>query len=67
MPYALFENEERLMRSFVTRQQAWDAAERAGLVEITPAGTKRLGHHLEIRVCADTPDDGEAAFDFRIY
>jgi hypothetical protein len=67
MPYALFEDEERLTRSFATKQQAWDAAERAGLVETTPAGNKRLDHHLEIRVCTDVPEDDEADFDFRIY
>jgi hypothetical protein len=67
MPYALFEDEERLTRSFATMQQAWDAAERAGLVETTPAGNKRLDIHLEIRACIDAPEDDETDFDFRIY
>ena len=32
MSYALFEDDERLTRSFPSRQQVWQAAERAGLV-----------------------------------
>jgi hypothetical protein len=67
MPYALFEDEERLTRSFATKQQAWEAAERAGLVETTPGGKKCLDTHLEIRACTDVPEDDEAGFDFRIY
>jgi hypothetical protein len=35
MPYAVFEDGERLTRVFVTEEQAWQAAERAGLVETT--------------------------------
>jgi hypothetical protein len=67
MPYAMFEDEERLTRSFATRREAWDAAERAGLVEIGPDGRKLLDDHLEIRPCIDDPADDEAGFDFRIY
>jgi hypothetical protein len=67
MPYALFENEERLTRSFATKQQAWDAADRAGLVETTSDGKKRLDTHLQIRPCFDAPTEDEAGFDFRIY
>jgi hypothetical protein len=32
MPYAIFENDEKLTRIFASEQEAWDAAERAGLV-----------------------------------
>lgn len=67
MPYAMFEDEERLTRSFATRREACDAAERAGLVEIGPDGTKLLYDHLEIRPCVDEPQEDEAGFDFRIY
>jgi hypothetical protein len=67
MPYALFEDQERLTRSFATRQEVWDAAERAGLVEIGPDGNKLLDNHLEIRACIGAPEDDEADFDFRIY
>jgi hypothetical protein len=38
MAYAVFEDEERLTRIFATEQEAWDAAERAGLVETTSGG-----------------------------
>jgi hypothetical protein len=67
MPYAVFEEQERLTRSFATRQEAWDAAEQAGLVEIGPDGKKLLDNHLEIRSCIDAPEDDEAGFDFKIY
>jgi hypothetical protein len=57
MPYALYEEDERLTRSFPTPQAAWEAAERAGLVEIGPHGEKILDNNLEIRPCESTPDE----------
>ena len=57
MPYAIFEDDERLTRVFATEQEAWDAAESAGLVEITPDGTPALEDHLEIRFCTTDPQD----------
>lgn len=57
MPYAVFEADARLTRVFATEQQAWDAAEIAGLVEIAPDGEKVLEDHLEIRSCAADPQD----------
>jgi hypothetical protein len=57
MPYALYEEGERLTRSFPTHQAAWEAAERAGLVEIGPDGEKMLDNNLEIRPCEFTPDE----------
>lgn len=58
MPYALFEENERLTRSFPTEQEVWEAAERAGLIEIGADGEKVLENHLEIRACDDsTPDE----------
>jgi hypothetical protein len=57
MPYALYEQDERLTRSFPTPQAAWEAAERAGLVEIGPDGEKILDNNLEIRPCDSTPDE----------
>ena len=57
MPYALYEDDERLTRSFPTHQAAWDAAERAGLVEIGPDGAKILDNNLQIRPCDSTPDE----------
>ncbi len=67
MAYAVFENEERLTRIFATEQEAWDAAERAGLIDVAPDGTKILDDHLEIRFCAGEPEQGEdAGADFKI-
>lgn len=68
MAYAIFENEERLTRIFATRQEAWDAAERAGLVEIDSEGKQVLDDHMEIRFCVGEPEKGEdAGADFRVY
>jgi hypothetical protein len=65
MPYAVFENGERLTRIFATEHEAWDAAESAGLVEIGPDGTKFLEDHLEIRPCtADCQEPAGADSDF---
>jgi hypothetical protein len=54
MPYALFEENERLPRSFATQQEVWDAAERASLVIIGPDGVKVLDDNYEIKPCEDT-------------
>lgn len=67
MAYAVFEEGERLTRIFATEREAWEAAERAGLVETAPDGKKILDDHLEIRFCADEPeDDVNAGADFRL-
>jgi hypothetical protein len=64
MPYAVFEDGERLTRVFATEEDAWKAAERAGLVE-TAGGKKVLDDHLEIRPCeADPQDPDDAESDF---
>ena len=64
MPYAVFEESERLTRVFATEEAAWEAAERAGLVDIAN-GKKVLDNHLEIRSCPAEPegsDDAESDF-----
>jgi hypothetical protein len=67
MPYAVFEEEERLTRIFATEQEAWHAAERAGLVDTAPDGTRTLEDHLEIRFCPGEPEeDQDAGADFRL-
>lgn len=67
MPYAVFEDDERLTRIFATEQEAWDAAERAGLVETAPDGTRVLEDHLAIRFCAGEPEqNSDAGADFKI-
>ena len=55
MPYALFEDDERLTRSFSTPEQAWNAAERAGLVVQGADGKMILDDHLEIKPCDIDP------------
>ncbi len=61
MPYAVFEGSERLTRVFENEQEAWDAAEGAGLVEIGPDGIEFLEDHLEIRPCtADCQEPADA-------
>jgi hypothetical protein len=65
MPYAVFEADERLTRIFDTEQEAWDAADNAGLVEIAPDGSQVLEDHLEIRPCPAEPQEtAGAASDF---
>jgi hypothetical protein len=65
MPYAVFEQDERLTRVFATEQEAWDVADVAGLVEIAPDGTRAPEDHLEIRPCADDPKEpANATSDF---
>lgn len=65
MAYAVFEDDERLTRIFATKQEAWDAAERAGLVETGSDGKKALDDHLEIRFCTGEPqEDTDAGPDF---
>jgi hypothetical protein len=57
MPYALFEDDEQLTRSFATEQDAFDAAERAGLVETLPDGQKVLEGIFTIRPSQSMPDE----------
>jgi hypothetical protein len=67
MPYAVFDDDERLTRIFATEQEAWDAAERAGLVETAPDGTRVLEDHMNIRFCADDPgESSDASGDSKI-
>jgi hypothetical protein len=64
MPYAVFEDNERLTRVFTSEQEAWAAAERAGLVETAPDGKKVLDDHLEIRPCNAEPHEDDCGSDF---
>ena len=57
MPYALFEENERLTRSFATEQEVWAAAERAGLVETRADGEKALEDNFKIKFCESSPDE----------
>ncbi len=67
MAYAVFEDEERLTRIFATEEEAWEAAERAGLIETDSNGARVLDDHLEIRFCnGEAEENNDAGADFRI-
>jgi hypothetical protein len=54
MPYALFENDDKLSRTFPTEADVWLCAEEAGLVIDVPTktGTNRvLEDHYVIKSC----------------
>ncbi|MGJ5180440.1 hypothetical protein ACQR16_24735 [Bradyrhizobium oligotrophicum] len=63
VPYALFENDERLTRAFRTEREVWDAAEQADLVTFDPHGEKVLDNNLEIKPCEVAPDELAGAGD----
>jgi hypothetical protein len=57
MPYALFEENERLTRSFATEPEVWAAAERAGLVETRTDGEKVLEDNFKVKFYESGPDE----------
>ncbi|GLH75619.1 hypothetical protein SSBR45G_05270 [Bradyrhizobium sp. SSBR45G] len=61
MPYALFENDERLTRPFRTEREVWEAAEQADLVTLDHHGEKVLDNNFEIKPCEATADELAAA------
>ena len=63
MPYALFENDERLTRPFRTEREVWEAAERADLIEFGTHGEKNLDNNFEIKPCEATPEELAVAHD----
>ena len=63
MPYALFENDERLTRPFRTEREVWEAAERADLIEFGTHGEKTLDNNFEIKPCDATPEELAVAED----
>ena len=65
MPYALFEGDEKLTRSFPTREEVWRAAERAGLLVPGADGEMVLDDHFEIKPCeADRNEVSDPGSDF---
>jgi hypothetical protein len=54
MPYALFENDDKLSRSFPTLDEVWEHADIAGLV-VDDNGKPRLEDHYSIKPCAADP------------
>ncbi|BAM89968.1 hypothetical protein S58_39820 [Bradyrhizobium oligotrophicum S58] len=57
MPYALFENDERLTRPFRTEREVWEAAEQADLITLGTHGEKILDNNFEIKSCDATPEE----------
>ncbi|WP_246739017.1 hypothetical protein [Bradyrhizobium aeschynomenes] len=57
VPYALFENDERLTRPFRTEREVWEAAEQADLVTLDAHGEKVLDNSFEIKPCDAAPDE----------
>lgn len=56
MPYALFQDEEKLSADFLTEAEAWRHAEEAGLMEFTGEKTV-LEDGYSIQACVE--DGGE--------
>jgi hypothetical protein len=63
VPYALFENDERLTRPFRTEREVWEAAERADLIVFGTHGEKTLDNNFEIKPCDAAPDELAGATD----
>jgi len=57
VPYALFENDERLTRPFRTEREVWEAAEQADLITLDTHGKKILDNNFEIKSCEATPEE----------
>jgi hypothetical protein len=57
MPYALFENEFRLSRTFPTPTDVWRCAEDCGLVVDDGRGEQRLDDGYSIKPCAPERSD----------
>jgi hypothetical protein len=51
MPYALFENEFRLSRTFPTASDVWRCAEDCGLLVDDGRGEQRLDDGYSIKLC----------------
>lgn len=65
MPYALFEKEYRLSRTFPTATDVWRCAEDCGLVVDDANGRRRLDDGYAIKPCPpDATEAGEPASDW---
>ena len=60
MPYALFENNAKLSRTFPTEMEVWRCAEDSGLVIAGVHGEKRLDDNYAIKPCLSDRDDAES-------
>lgn len=61
MPFALFENDERLTRPFRTEREVWEAAERADLTTTDSHGGWVLDNNFQIKPCEASQDELFAA------
>jgi len=55
MPYAIFKDDEKLSRTFPTKEETLKKADEAGLVD-TAKGRPVLEDNLTIKPCAPDPD-----------
>jgi len=58
MAYAVFKDDEKLSRTFPTREAALEKAEQAGLVD-TAKGKPALEDDLTIKPCAPDPEHSD--------
>jgi hypothetical protein len=65
MPYALFEKDDQLSRSFPTREEVWKHADDAGLV-LDDNGEPKLEDHYTIKPCSDEPQQDKLADDWQM-
>jgi hypothetical protein len=65
MPYALFEKDDQLSRSFPTLADAWEHADNAGLV-VDDNGKQILEDDYTIKPCSADPTEDRQADDWRL-
>ena len=56
MPYAIFEDDQKLSRAFPTKKEALRKADEAGLVVDESQGKLVLDNDLSIKACPPDPD-----------
>ena len=56
MPYAIFEDDQKLSRAFPSEQEALKKADEAGLVVTDDQGKPMLDNDLSIKPCPADPD-----------
>jgi hypothetical protein len=65
VPYALFENDDQLSRSFPTLNEVWKHADIAGLV-VDDNGEPKLEDHYSIKPCTADPKQEKQADDWHL-
>jgi hypothetical protein len=61
MSYAVFEDDQKLSRSFSTKQEALQKADQAGLIDRESHGKPVLEDGLSIEACSPDSDDASNA------